>query len=125
PYFIEYHDGQMPGYDQIMTAKPVWRGEFVHRAKIKVLEKTTDDYLKIIEAPELADAIQKSLIIDEFGFRGPHNHFEISVRSQAPPINLAFEVLGLIDGKEYHIADMTFRKGSRGGMGSGMAGEHF
>ncbi len=125
PYFIEYHRGKPGSYEETRIAKPVWRGEFVHRAKIKVLEKTSDEYLKIVEAPEFADAIQKSLIIDEFGFRGAHDYFGLTVRSQAPPINLAFEVFGLVDGKEYRIGDMTFRKGSGGGWGSGMAGEHF
>jgi hypothetical protein len=121
-YFTEYHRGKYPGYETAKTAKPTWRGEFNHRAKVKVLENRGDEFLKVVDAPELAEQIRASLIVEKFGYYPPRPHFDLHFTAKTPPINLAFEVLGRVDGKEYRIMDVTFRKGSGGGWLHTMVG---
>jgi hypothetical protein len=101
------------------SERPVWEGIDVHRGKVKVLEKPTDEYLKVVDAPELAEEIKASLKIKRFGGY-------VGISTTGPPINVAFRVWARINGKEHWVTDVAFKKGVREGMGgSGILTELF
>jgi hypothetical protein len=116
PYFVEYYQGQYER-EKEANAKPIWRGEFVHREKVKVLAKTSDEYLRLIDAPELSEAIRKSIRIDKLGYYQNQFSFQFDMSCKSPPINVAFDVFARIDGKEYLANQAVVGKGLESDFG--------
>ena len=112
-YFAEYFAGEH-AWDKEEQGKPVWRRDFVHREKIRVLAKSSDEFLKPVDAPELAEQIRNSIQVEKFGHHSSRFSFDMDVSCKLPPMNVAFDVLARIDGKEYPTMQLVCAKGMEG-----------
>jgi len=91
----------------------VWDAWQKQSAKITVLDKPGEEFLKIVEAPELAAQIKSSLTVDGLEFDPAKEYYDLGIHAVDVPANLAFEVFARIDGLEYPFAEVIFRKGSK------------
>jgi len=85
---------------------PVWSKDLTLKSTLKVVAQNADEMVKLIDQPELAEQIKKSLRIDKFE-KQPDGSYEFSVHIQKPPVNLAFSASVRSGGKEFHMWDFT------------------
>jgi hypothetical protein len=105
-YFAAYYRGPYRS-DEANKQKPIWRGEFIHHAKVKVLTEPTGEFMKLVDAPELAEEIKGNIRIEKFTLDPARSRYHFTFQTTGPPMNAAFEMLVSMDGKEYPLGNLT------------------
>ena len=85
-----------------------FRREVKLSAPFVALERAPPDYIKWIQDPSQAAALERSIRPDyvKRGWIGPGG-LSMTLHADKPPVPVAFEVLGRLDGKEHPIAMVT------------------
>jgi hypothetical protein len=102
------HDGK---------ATPHWSKTFTLTTPFKALPPGTRDYVNLIDDPSQADAIRKAVKLELSSTR--FEWLGLSVRIENPPMNLAFDVIARVGGKEYSIGHIYSNAGESHGFGTG------
>jgi hypothetical protein len=71
---------------------------------------------EVVDAPELAAQVRAAISVTQFGVRRTadgRNTVDLSIRLNAPPENVAFEVSARADGREYPLGSVYVVKGGQ------------
>ena len=93
--------------------KPVWSREMKLTAQVKVQPPQETDTVELVDQPKLAEVIKKSIKITNFQ-RQKAKEFPVQFDLN-PPINVAFAVLVVVDGREYRLGDIAANAYSQSG----------
>jgi hypothetical protein len=88
------------------NAPPVWSKDLTLKSTLKVVPKKPTEMVKLVDRPELADQIRKSIRIDRFT-KNPDGSYELGLNIEKPPINVAFSVFARAGGKEFRMGDIA------------------
>jgi hypothetical protein len=99
------------------AVQPVWSKDLTLKSTLKVVAQKADEMVNLIDQPELAQQIKKSLRIDKFE-KQPDGSYEMSLDIDKPPMNVAFSVFVRSGGKEFRMGD--FATDSRTNLGTSL-----
>ena len=85
---------------------PVWAKNLTLKSTLKVVPKNPSEMVKLVDQPELAEQIKKSLRIDRF-VKNSNGFYDLGLNIEKPPINLAFSVFARVGGKEFRMGDIA------------------
>ena len=96
------------------STPPVWSKDLALKSTLKVVSKNAGEMVKLIDRPDLADQIKKSLRVDQF-YKIPGERYELGVHLEKPPVNVAFSVFTRVGDKEIRLGDVAGNTTVNGG----------
>lgn len=81
------------------------------KAEFELLDEEPEGYIQMVENPTLKQQLQNCITLERFAFRGRPNKLHAHMEFKKVPVNVAFEVLASIGGKEYHFSALDVSQG--------------
>ena len=85
--------------------------EKILKAEFELLAEEPKDYIRMIENPTLKQQLQNCITPERFAFRGSPNELYGTIEFTKVPVNVAFEILASIGGKEYRLSSLNISQG--------------
>ena len=93
---------------------PVWTKDLTLTSTLKVVPKNVSEMVKLVDRPDLAEQIKKSLRVEQF-YKNPDGSLELGVHLEKPPVNVAFSIFAKVGEKEFRMGDLAGDTSTNGG----------
>jgi len=81
------------------------------KAEFELLDEEPEGYIQMVENPTLKQQLQNCITPERFVCRGRPNKLHGHIEFKKVPVNVAFEVLANIGGKEYRLSSLDVSQG--------------